>query len=62
MYLTNNGHTAVVTYDTATCYDIPTVIQGGLPSKNFITELEDDRAFLHFSCCDLLRLGKPKAS
>ena len=33
MYLANNGHTAVVTFDTATCYDIPTVIQGGLPGN-----------------------------
>ena len=48
MYLTNNGHTAVVTYDTATCYDIPTVIQGGLPSKIFLIRIGGGGLFTFF--------------
>ena len=30
MYIENNGHTAQITYDAATCSHIPTIIQGGL--------------------------------
>ena len=31
MYIENNGHTAQITYEAASCTHIPTVIQGGLP-------------------------------
>ena len=35
MYLENNGHTAKVTFDPASCEDIPKLIQGNLPGKYF---------------------------
>ena len=35
MYLENNGHSAKVTFDPASCEDIPKLIQGNLPGKFF---------------------------
>ena len=35
MYLENNGHSAKVTFDPASCEDIPKLIQGNLPGRFF---------------------------
>ena len=45
MYLENNGHSAKVTFDPASCEDIPKLIQGNLLGRFFPVRC---KIFLHF--------------
>ena len=39
MYIANNGHTAVVTFEPRNCKKIPTVVQGNLPGNIVLTSI-----------------------
>ena len=41
MYIANNGHTAVVTFEPRNCKKIPTVVQGNLPGTMFCKTLSN---------------------